>query len=82
MNNKIEEDAIRLQRHFINIVAFIDIYKPASKPTLEFLGALMMTVVEKIDLSPKEIALYSNVYSSILKNQCIEKEAEKLLVTV
>lgn len=85
MYNNTQKEAVMLQDYYESILTYVDAYQPSVKEVLEFIGALIHSVVDMIDLTQEEKDFYVEIYNRLLAKEINlkqPKEKEGLLQTV
>lgn len=77
MYNTKDKGSVMFKDYFESILAYVDVYNPPVKETLEFVGALIYSVIEKIDITEEEKDEYVEIYNRILRKSLIEKKVNK-----
>lgn len=56
-------------------LTYIDIYKPSVKDTMHFVGALIYSVIDRIDMTEYEKEFYEDIYNKLISKKLKEKES-------
>lgn len=73
------KETITFNHYFESILAYIDVCQPSVKETLEFIGALIYSVVDKIEMSEIEKKFYIDIYNRIITKKLVEKKEGVLM---
>ena len=66
MKRSLESEALCYQDFYDIIISYVDLHRPSVKGTFEFLGSLLYSLLEKVDMSDEEKQLYGTVYNSLI----------------
>ena len=67
-------ETITFEHYFESILSYIAVCQPTVRETLEFIGALIYEVLQKIEMSEIERKFYRDVYNKIITKKLMEKK--------
>lgn len=73
MENQEHKEAVMFQDYYESILTYIDVYKPSVKEALTFIGALINSIIDLVDMEEHEKKFYINIYNKLLLKKIQDK---------
>lgn len=72
-----QDNSDRFQDHYEAIITYIEVYEPSTKETVEFIGALIHSVIGMIDITEEEKQFYVDLYNRLIVKKLSSKKSKE-----
>lgn len=66
------------QGYYEAILTYIEVYRPSTKETVEFIGALIYSIIEMIDITEDERGFYVDLYNRLITKKLSLKKSKEV----
>ena len=74
MQDNTEHEFVTFKSYYIGIMAYIHAFEPSTRERLEFVGTLIHSIIDELELTESEKALYIEIYNRLIRKQIIARK--------